>query len=436
MAETRQAQTTRKLLRTYPALGSLWRANGFSLVGDEAYDVVLLLLTTAPFGAVLSVGWLGVTMTLAALVASPLAGAILDRYPARRGRFMRGADIIRAVLVAVFALVLYRSPRASLPIYLLITAVTFLGVGFTAAARASIPRIFTGSGRLSGNTSAELAGANSMFIAQSTAIQIVAPPLFAVLAGIVRPPLIIFFDALTFLASFTLLRGYVRAVAGSYASDEAPASLGATGSGPFHRLWREVREGLSIVNGDRTARVVIFASAIGGGVGFAVLLSLPTLVTGRGLGNWAVGIGLGAVACGAYLGSKSGNRFLTERWRLRVIVLDPLLRAATLVVIAATGNAPAILGSLFVLGASSGASNVARLTVVQSRFDDAVLGRVMSLYVLANQILMPVMPFVWVTLQQRYGLTVSYLVLAALFALTVGLFAQVSSVRREWSGAR
>jgi len=398
-----------------------------SLVGDEAYDVVLLLLTTAAFGHVLNVGWLGLTLTLPGLVVAPMIGAALDRHPARRVAAMRFADAVRALLVAVFALLLYETSARPV-LYAFVVAVAMLGVVFTTASRASIPRIFASAER---DISHELTNANAMFIAQSTAIQILAPALFAALLGFVDPSLVLLLDALTFVASYALLRGYARAVSQTYASTGSTARAEPEPA-PKAGFWSQVRGGFHAVNRDVTARAVIIASAITGGVGFAVLLSIPTLMKDRSVGTWAVGIGLGAVACGAFLGSKAVRRAPGHQWRLAIVAFDPVIRALCLVVIAFAANAPVLIASLFVLGFSSGTGNVARLTLIQIRFPDATLGRVMSIFGLANQVLMPVMPIVWTVLYETVGLTKAYLIFGCLLASVVVVVLGARTVRREW----
>jgi hypothetical protein len=417
-------------------LRSLWCANALSLTGGEGYEITLLLLASAAYGHVLSVGWLGVAFTLPAILVSPLVGAWLDRARAGRGHAMRAADLARAVLATSIALLLLHAPGAALPVYLGAAAITVFDVVFSTALRASLPGLLGGGGPPGAQ---RLTAANSVLTTQTTMAQVVAPPLFVFALQYLSPVTVVLLNAATYLASYVLLRRYAMAVTAA-AADRARPTGPATGSADGARPTSPatapgylalLRDGFSVIRRDAVAPVVLVAYAITAGVGFALLLSVPQLVLDRGLPALTVGLAFSVLAGGALAGARLARRRFLARRPVSVLVADPLVRATVVVGLAMTANAATVVAGFLVIGVCAGIANVSRVTMIQLRFDDAVQGRAMSSYLLAHQILMPITPVLWTAVAVAYGVAASYLAVAGLFVTASLVLVSSRGIRAE-----
>jgi hypothetical protein len=411
------------MLRDSGPFRSLRYANALSLTGNEGYEITLLMLTSAAYGHVLNVGWLGVVLTLPAIVASPLVGAWLDRARAFRGSAMRGADVVRAVLATSFALLLIHVPDGSLPMYVAAGSITVFDVVFSTALRASVPGLVRGEDP---ESKRRLTTVNSMLVSQATMAQLVAPPVFVFALHYISPVTVVMVNAATFLASYLLLRRFASAVSANVRATESAARP------TDHGYLGTLRRGFSVVHRDKVALRLLVAYAVTGGIGFALLLSVPQLVEDRNLPPLTVGVSFSALAGASLLGARLAKREPFSTRPIPILVCDPLIRAAVVAVLALVGGVVTVVAGFFVIGLCAGLANVSRITIFQLRFDDAVLGRVMSLYFLANQVFTPITPFFWAAVARAYGVTVSYLIVAGIFMGASLVLVVSRSTRREW----
>lgn len=410
---------------------SLACANALSLTGNEGYEVTLLLLASAAYGQVLSVGWLGLVFTLPAIVASPLVGAWLDRAPAFRGTVMRVADLVRAVLATSLALLLIRTPTIPMAIYLAAASITVFDAVFTTALRASIPGLIRADDPQRGR---RLNAANSMLVTQTTMAQIVAPAVFVFALRYISPVAVVLLDVLTFLASFVLLRRYAAAVAASAGGVGPVGRVGVAepeSDEPGSSYFSLLRDGFSTVRRDSLALALLIAYAISGGIGFALLLSVPRLVVDRDLPQLTVGISFSALAGGALLGARLIRRPLFASRPLFILIGDPVVRAVVVTVLALTASAAAVVAGFFLIGICAGLANVSRMTMIQIRFGDEVQGRMMSFYFVAHQLLTPAAPILWASVASVYGITASYLMIAGIFLVASLVLVSNRGVREQ-----
>jgi len=424
-------------IRQDPAFRQLWRAQGFSLVGSEAYDFTLLLLTTAAYGAVLSIGWLGAALTAGALLLGPVFATVQDRMPRRRGDIMRAADLARAGLTLPACLVLAFDVGPAVTIYGIVVASTVLDVVFQSTLRASLPRLVgDGEGDGGGDPAALLSQANASLISQWSIVQVAIPPLFALVLTVVDPWAVVLFNGVTFLASGLILRGYAARVEATY-GDQGDGSrvhepLPSDRSSPAFGFWSNAVDGARIVLRDRCVAHLLGAYAVANALTFAVLLSVPTLLQDGGSGNLLVGICLAGLSLGSFAGARWGGRVRGVTAQMTVVVADPFVRALALVCIAVAGDRAVVVAPLFVLGACIGLSNVVRLSFVQGRFADSAMGRVMSAYAVANQLLLPVAALGWTLASRWAGVEGSYAVLGGVSLLSALVLISARSVRDTW----
>jgi hypothetical protein len=191
---------------------------------------------------------------------------------------------------------------------------------------------------------------------------------------------------------------------------------------------RSVAEGIAVVSRDRVVGRLLVAYALTGGIGYALLLTLPRVVDARGLPPATVGLSFSALAATALVGARLARTRPGRTRRMAVLAGDPWLRAAVIFVIALHDGAGPIVVGFAVIGLSAGMANVARITLIQLRVPDELLGRVMSLYHLASQVLTPVTPFVWAAMADRSGITAAQLTVGVVFVVAGAVL--VPTVRR------
>jgi hypothetical protein len=337
---------------------------------------------------------------------------------------MRLSDVVRAGLATLFALLVIHPGQNSLLMYLAAGLITVFDVVFSTALRASVPLLVQGSDP---ESKRRLTAVNSMLVTQTTVAQLVAPPVFVFALHYISPATVVLLNAATFLFSYVLLRRFASAVSSRTRWSGLPEQPAE------HDYLESLRRGFSIVRRDDVAWRLLVAYAVTGGIGFALLLSVPQVVEDRHLSPLTVGISFSVLAGASLLGARLAKRDYLAKRPVRILVLDPLIRAAVVAFLAMAANEITFVVGFLIIGTCAGLANVSRITVFQLRFDDTVMARVMSSYFLASQIFTPVTPLLWATLAAVYGFTASYLIVAAIFVCSSLLLVAGRATRRELS---
>lgn len=282
----------------------LFGAQALSLVGDQLCRVALTVLVFTATGSAPLTGLVFALTLLPWLVGGPLLGVVADRFPRRT--VMIGADLVRAVLVALVA-----APGLPLPaVCLLIVAVTLLAAPFEAARAATMPEVLPGDRYVVGS-------------AVSNVTQQVAQVLGYAGGGLVllvlSPRQALLLDAGTFLVSAALLRAGVQ--------DRRPPVQPARSAGG---AFSDVRAGAAVVLGDPLLRALVLLAWAG--AAFAVVpegLVAPYAQDLHG-GAGAVGLLLAAAPAGAVVGALLVGRLVAPARRLRLLIPLALLSVAPL----------------------------------------------------------------------------------------------------------
>jgi len=398
-------------------------AYAVSVTGSEAQDFTMLLLTTAAYGAVLSVGWLGFSMTIGALLLGPALAALQDRRPSARGVLMRRIDTARAALTVLISVILLIDSGLVVVIYSTVLTLTVLEVTFQAALRSSLPLLV----RDEQDETVAITKLNSNLMSQWALVQVLVPPILAVLMTVAEPWMVVLFNAFTFAMSSALLRRYAAHITACYEDgEELPDQAGPqTFSGAVSNFWIDAHDGFRVVAADRPVAAMLVSYSLLNAIVFAVVLSIPTLLAnGDGVHELATGLAFASLSFGALVGARLSARERLAHRPFSVISAVPFLRALALIAVALIGARLIVAMPLFVLGVSIGLGSVARLSFVQGRFADEMMGRVMSLYAVANQLLMPVAALGGTFAIRWVGLSESYALFGAIVALTgLGLVA-------------
>jgi MFS family permease len=182
-----------RLLAANRPFRRLWFADLASLFGDWFNTIALYTAVDALLGTSRAVGWVVIAKSLPVLLASPLAGPLVDALPRRR--LMIQADLARALLGLVLLGCWWLE---SVPGLFVCTVLQVLAAGvFLPAKNAAIPAL-VGSSDL--GTANALSGATwSVALALGAAVGGIATDLLGVSAAFL-------IDALTFVISAWLLR--------------------------------------------------------------------------------------------------------------------------------------------------------------------------------------------------------------------------------------
>lgn len=415
--------TGRALRQSIPALRPVWWGAGFALVGTEAFEVVVLMLTTAAYGSILSVGALGVALRLAPMVVGPLLVAALDRQPTQRARFARASVLARAVALAVFATLVMTDSTSAWLTYPVVALVAALDSVYLSATRATLPRII--GDRPDGSQA--LVGANSMLVVQWNTVQVLVPPVAVWFLSFTTAPLTIAASVGLLLAAFVILGDYVHRASGALPS--------ASGSYSGATFTRRLTSGFVAIRHDAVARALVVTAAAGQGAVFAFSLALPT-VSVDGATTLPVGVALSAMAVGSILGARWAGSFDTQRTQIRALFGATCVLAASFAAAAAAPSFLVMVAIAFAVGAAAGVAAVPRSTLLQSRFDEARLGAVAIAGMVLGQVLMPILPALWDAVRNARGVSYAFVMLAALqIVALVAAAATLRSPRRRDPGA-
>jgi len=167
---------------------------------------------------------------------------------------------------------------------------------------------------------------------------------------------------------------------------------------------RELREGLGYLRGDRPVLGLVVMIAVFGLIGFPASVLLPALASEvlnlgvKGYGGLMAAMGVGALAAGILLAIRGKSAPSP-----RQLLLQRLLFAASLILLAVATTLPLILAALVVMGYALIAQLTVTNTLVQLLAPDALRGRLVSAYTWALGGFWPLGALLFGAVGQRIG---------------------------------
>jgi MFS family permease len=370
-----------------PGLRRVNLAFAGSVVGDWAFAIVISLYAYNKGGAT-ALGVVGVVRYLTMAVLAPLLSTLADRY--RRKYVMLGADLVRAALVGIVAL-LVATDGPALAVYALATATVVLGSAFRPASAALLPAL--------ARDASELTAAN---VASSTIESVgffAGPALAGLLLAFANSQTVILLDAFSFLWSAAL-------IVGLHVADELPKPEKESQS-----FVAEVTQGFRTIHADNDLRLLMalfFAQTViaGASLVFQVAVALRLLHLGQsGVGYLGAMMGIGGIIGGF------AALMLAARKRMSIdFGLGVMLWAAPLVVLAAWPTLAAAIGAMVLIGVGNSLVDVNAFTILQRIVPDEVMGRVFgaveSVLVAGMALGALLMPLLIATVGLRGGLAI------------------------------
>lgn len=341
----------RPLLLANAGFRWLWLAHLISMFGDGLYTVALPWLVFKHTGS-----GVATAVTLAAgaipyIVVSPIAGVYVDRWSRRRT--LIGADLLRALVLAVFPLVLLSGFSLGVTIALAVV-LPAIGRFFVPAQRATTPGLVGAD---------ELVGANALMEGAGQAAYIAGPAAGGVLIALTGAVSLLFIDGATFVASALLLAPI--AFPPLAARPGARAGFRASLLEGLQTTWRSpALRTLSLL----VAFVVCF---------FAAVPALLPLWVGRGRpGDY--GLLLASLFVGSLLASLWLARWGRALPRGTLVIAGVFGLGAGAVAFAASYSTVAAAVALATMGAGVSFYNVGVITLLQRLSPSEVIGRVLA----------------------------------------------------------
>ena len=367
-----------------------------STIGDFCYAVALPWLVLSTNGGTVLLGTVLACYGIPRTVLIPLGGALSDRLSARS--VMLVADSVRCVLVAVLAVLAARG-LASIGYLGPVAALIGAGEGlFLPASAAIMPSLLPAD---------DLQAGNGLSAAAIQFGSLAGPVLGGILVGLAGGSATAFaVDAATFAVSagaLALMRGRrqpATAAAGSPAAaarpegtaaghgsaaaapespgtaDSAPAGTGQTAPEPtgVWQLLRQAREFQMILVVAVLANFVIAA---------AFEVALPTLAHSRFGAAYSYGALVASFGLGSLTGTLIAARLKSLRRPSMSACAGIIISAVAVALVPYLGGLPGAAAGAAVFGGAAYFGNVVYITVVQRWAPAHLMGRVMSLIMLA-----------------------------------------------------
>ena len=354
----------------------LFAGQSTSLMGDQFYNIAGAWLVLRLTGDPLALGLVIALGTIPRAIFTLIGGAITDRVSPRQVMLL--SDIIRLFLTALMAVQIFTGTLQVWMIYVYSLVFGIVGGVFTPASMSMAPTLVP---------SEELQAGNSIMQGSMQLIGFAGPAVAgALIAAFPRQNigvgLAIAFDALTFIVSVITL-WMMRAGRQVTPSTAAPRAS----------VWASIREGLGYMLKDPALRVMFILIAIANfAFGGPVLVGIPFLANTRfpqgaaayGLiiSGYAGGNLLGIILCGAL-----------PKLKQRMLKVFPvgmfLLFGVGTASLAWIGSSWLAFAVMLVMGVLNGYLSITLITGLQRNTPREMLGRIMSMVLLANLVFMP-----------------------------------------------
>jgi DHA3 family macrolide efflux protein-like MFS transporter len=353
---------------------TLWTGQAVSTLGSMLVQFALVWWLTQSTGSATVLA----TATLAAILPqvflSPVAGALVDRW--NRRAVMMASDSLVSAMALVLVFLFATGAQQVWHIYVLMFARSALGA-FQWPAMSASTSLMVPDRHLS-----RIAGLNQ---ALHGAMNIIAPPVGALLLGVLPMPAILAVDVVTALAAVLPLAFIRVPQPGDARGQKDPAMLHAAPAASGAKkatLGQDLRAGLRYVAGWPGLLMILAMATLINFLMNPAFSLLPILVTRHFGGQamelaainsvWGIGVVTGGLLLGAWGGFK--RRIVTTMMGLS------LMGAGTVLIgLAPTGLFGLAMAGMLLSGVMNPITNGPLFALVQSNVAPDMQGRVMSL---------------------------------------------------------
>lgn len=349
-----------------PKFRRLWLGSTVSIMGDQFYLVALPWVVLQLTGSGVAMGTVLMAAAIPRAVLMLMGGAVSDRVSPRR--IMMTTAGARTILVGAIGVLLWTNHLHLGGIYVLSFAFGVADAFAAPAAQTFLPSLVERQ---------QLPAANAVNASTVQIATIVGPTPAAYIMKLLGAAWAFLIDAISFL--------FILGALWSLPDPPRPAA-----AGPKRGMLHSIADGLKYVNSDVALRSLMILAAV---LNFCMTgpftVGLAYLAKKNYSSPTAFGIWISAVAGGSLLGMLlAGARKFTQRGKL-LLVTSAVLGIGTASVGLVT-HFWARAALLLLMGLAAGFVNIHLQSWYQQRVDRAMLGRVMSVLMLAAFGLLPI----------------------------------------------
>jgi MFS family permease len=339
----------------------LWTGQSISVFGTAITQLALpltaiVILKATPF----EIGLLGTVEFLPFLLVGLPAGVWVDRLSRRR--ILIVADIGRAITLGSIPVAYKLGALHILQLYVVAFLTGILTVFFDVAYQAYLPSLVGREELVEGNGKLEISRSGA---------QLAGPGIAGPLIQLVKAPMAIAVDALSYIASVISIF-VIR-------KREAPVEPAGSDGEPAPKMRKEIGDGLRYVLGNRYLRSIAASTAsmnLFGNVMFAVLLLFAVRVLGLSPGAIGIILTIGGIGFlgGAFVSGRVSKRLGVGRTILISAIVSSL--AGLLIPFATRSTAwPLLISALLVSGFGGVVYNVNQVSLRQAITPERMQGR-------------------------------------------------------------
>ncbi|GAB2601878.1 MFS transporter [Paractinoplanes abujensis] len=348
----------------------LWRGSAASTLGSEVAEIALPLFALVTLSAsAAEASTLRVAQFLPFLLATLPVGLLVDRFEHSRLRLMIGADLGRALLIALLPVAAWTGTAGMPMLYVVVFAAATLTVVFQVADFALLPKIVT---------EGQLVEANGKLAATQSAAEIGGRGVGALLIQALSAPVALLLNAVGYLISAnSLSRIRLPRPHEDQPADRAPARPGLVRGITFTLCHRFVRPLLGEAATFNLFNEILMLGLLLYAVRTAHLspLAIGAIFTAGGLGSFA----------GAWFGARFTARFGYGRVLLVTLAAGNSAPLGVLLADRSGSGLLALLCAIFVvMGAGIGIANVHAVSLRQAATPTELRGQVNAAYRLVS----------------------------------------------------
>jgi MFS family permease len=336
----------------------VWSGQFLSLVGSQLTGFSLAVYVYRLTNSATTLGVVLVLSMLPSILASPVAGSLVDRWGSKRSLLVSNTGNV--ILTLILALLLFTDTFAVWHVYLVVATASTLAALEMPALAALTPQLVPKE---------QLDRANGMRMLAWAASQVLAPVAAGFLLLAIDIDGIVLLDLLSFsLAIVTLLIARIP----------KPGRRAAAETGETRSLLAEFRDGWRYVVARRgLLALLLFIGAVNFSAGVIELLLTPLVLNFAsfdGLGTVLSIGGLGMIATSVAVSVWGG-----PRRRIRGILLFSLVLALATVIGSARPNVALIAAAAFLFMGALGVIISTNQSIWQTKVEPHLLGRVLAL---------------------------------------------------------
>ncbi|MBI5680324.1 MAG: MFS transporter [Methanobacterium sp.] len=328
-----------------------------SVMGDMIYEIALGFWVLALTGSPALMGTLMATSLLPAVLLSPFAGVVVDRY--NRKKLMIVMDAIRGITIILVAAVAFMGLLEIWMVFLAGIILGICGAFFSPAATSVIPQMVPKD---------KLTNANSLFGMAYTGADILGNSIGGILFALIGAPLMFLVNGISFIVS-----GASISFAQIPKSRESKITLDDFKS--------DIRESFSFIYNLKGLFYILLIFSISSFLAhIAIVLLIPLFQFTPGLGAAKYGVTIASFTVGIFLGMIFLSIINVPSPKKAVVMfVSVTISNLCLVAFALITEFYLMVIMLFIAGISGSVVNVFVISSIQSIVPDNMMGKVMAL---------------------------------------------------------